>query len=70
MNEETPKPKRALPAHLAAFKLKPGEKIQKGQKRGAPGTVTPAASPAATVRAANAGAVTTRRVGVLEWLGL
>lgn len=55
------KKKRTLPPALAAYRLKKGEKLQKGQKRGA--------TPAEKVTAANHHAVT-HRVGLLEWLGL
>lgn len=64
MSEE--KKKRTLPAALAQFKF------QKGHKRGAK-PVPPQAdktSPKTAVTTANAGAVTTRRVGLFEWLGL
>lgn len=51
------KKKRALPAALEKHKF------QKGHKR-----TTPAASSKTAVPAANAGAVTVRRVGLVEWL--
>jgi hypothetical protein len=75
MNTEQPAPaekkKRTLPAALQAFKF------QKGHKRATKPAVAPgatpaaAASPKATVTAANARAVTVKRHdSVLSWLGL
>jgi hypothetical protein len=59
MSDTTKPTKRKLPAALEKFKF------QKGHKR------SPAASPKATVTAANAGAVTIRRHdSLLSWLGL
>ena len=68
MNDPAEKKKRTLPAALKAHQF------QKGHKRAtkpaaAPTPTTPAATPKSDVTAANAGAVTVRRVGVLEWLG-
>jgi hypothetical protein len=66
-----PKVKRTLPEALRRHQFQKGQKPPpRKAKPAAPGTVTPAAMPEATVTAANAGAVTVRRVGLLQWLGI
>lgn len=59
-----PKKKRTLPTALAAHRFQKGH-VPKNKKR----TDTPtAASPKVASAAANVAAVTTRRVGLVEWL--